>query len=57
AETIVTSIDRKTRMDTVFSMYRPDYVFHAAAYKHVPMMEDNPSGNSRIVFSSDGLII
>ena len=43
AETIVTSIDRKTRMDTVFSMYRPDYVFHAAAYKHVPMMEDNPS--------------
>ena len=43
AETIVTSIDRKTRMDTLFSMYRPDYVFHAAAYKHVPMMEDNPS--------------
>ena len=43
AETIVTSIDRKTRMDTVFCMYRPDYVFHAAAYKHVPMMEDNPS--------------
>ncbi len=43
AETIVTSIDRKTRMDTIFSMFRPDYVFHAAAYKHVPMMEDNPS--------------
>ncbi len=43
AETIVTSIDRVTRMDTVFRIYRPDYVFHAAAYKHVPMMEDNPS--------------
>ncbi|MBR1548011.1 MAG: polysaccharide biosynthesis protein [Prevotella sp.] len=43
AETVVTSIDRKTRMDTIFSQFRPDYVFHAAAYKHVPMMEDNPS--------------
>ena len=43
AVTIVTSISRKTRMDALFSRYRPDYVFHAAAYKHVPMMEDNPS--------------
>ena len=43
AETIVTSISRKTRMDTLFKRYKPDYVFHAAAYKHVPMMEDNPS--------------
>ena len=43
ALTIVTSISRKTRMDTLFRIYRPDYVFHAAAYKHVPMMEDNPS--------------
>ena len=43
ALTIVTSISRKTRMDTLFKRYRPDYVFHAAAYKHVPMMEDNPS--------------
>ena len=43
ALTIVTSINRKTRMDTLFRKYKPDYVFHAAAYKHVPMMEDNPS--------------
>ena len=43
AVTIVTSISRKTRMDTLFRKYKPDYVFHAAAYKHVPMMEDNPS--------------
>ena len=43
AETIVTSISRKTRMNALFAQYHPDYVFHAAAYKHVPMMEDNPS--------------
>jgi FlaA1/EpsC-like NDP-sugar epimerase len=43
AETVVTSIVNKTRMDEVFSTFHPDYVFHAAAYKHVPMMEDNPS--------------
>ena len=43
ADIIVTSIDRQTRMESVFSTFRPDYVFHAAAYKHVPMMEDNPS--------------
>ena len=42
-EVIVTSIRRCTRMDALFRKYRPDYVFHAAAYKHVPMMEDNPS--------------
>ena len=42
-ETVVTSISRVTRMDAVFKTFRPDYVFHAAAYKHVPMMEDNPS--------------
>ena len=42
-EVMVTSISRRTRMESVFSSFRPDYVFHAAAYKHVPMMEDNPS--------------
>ena len=43
AETIVTSISRANRMESIFHKYHPDYVFHAAAYKHVPMMEDNPS--------------
>ena len=43
SEVIVTSIDRQTRMEAVFAEFRPDYVFHAAAYKHVPMMEGNPS--------------
>ena len=42
-QTIVTSITNATRMEHIFSAYHPDYVFHAAAYKHVPMMEDNPS--------------
>ena len=43
ADVVVTSISRQRRMEAIFSTYRPDYVFHAAAYKHVPMMEDNPS--------------
>ena len=43
AETVVASIDRQTRMENIFESFRPEYVFHAAAYKHVPMMEDNPS--------------
>lgn len=43
AETVVTSICKQDRMESIFSSFRPDYVFHAAAYKHVPMMEDNPS--------------
>jgi FlaA1/EpsC-like NDP-sugar epimerase len=41
--TIVTSICNKSRMEAVFEKFSPEYVFHAAAYKHVPMMEDNPS--------------
>ena len=43
AHTLVASISNPTRMEAVFKVHRPDYVFHAAAYKHVPMMEDNPS--------------
>lgn len=42
AETIVTTICSKSRMEHIFKTYQPDYVFHAAAYKHVPMMENNP---------------
>ena len=41
--TIVSSIANKEHMERIFSTHRPDYVFHAAAYKHVPMMEDNPA--------------
>lgn len=41
-ETIVASITDKDQMEMIFSEHRPEYVFHAAAYKHVPMMEDNP---------------
>ena len=42
-ETVVTSICNEARMEDIFKRFKPDYVFHAAAYKHVPMMEDNPS--------------
>lgn len=42
AETIVADIADERMMERIFSEYRPKYVFHAAAYKHVPMMEDNP---------------
>ena len=41
--TIVASITNQTFMEDIFRRYKPDYVFHAAAYKHVPMMEDNPA--------------
>ena len=43
AHTVVTSICKESRMEEIFHDFQPDYVFHAAAYKHVPMMEDNPS--------------
>ncbi len=42
-ECIVADISNKTRMEDVFMKYKPQYIFHAAAYKHVPMMEDNVS--------------
>lgn len=43
SESIVASITNQELMEEIFKAGRPDYVFHAAAYKHVPMMEDNPS--------------
>lgn len=47
AKTIVSDICMKERMEEIFNKFRPDYVFHAAAYKHVPMMEDNPGESIR----------
>ncbi|MBO5991181.1 MAG: polysaccharide biosynthesis protein [Lentisphaeria bacterium] len=41
-ETVVSSITNASHMERLFATHRPHYVFHAAAYKHVPMMEDNP---------------
>lgn len=41
--TLVADIANQARMEEIFLAHKPDYVFHAAAYKHVPMMEDNPS--------------
>ena len=43
AFTIVASIGNQTHMEKIFAEHKPQYVFHAAAYKHVPMMEDNPA--------------
>jgi len=47
AHTIVASICEKDHMEAIFEQFKPQYVFHAAAYKHVPMMEDNPSESVR----------
>ena len=43
AKTLVANVTNKPRMESIFAEFRPEYVFHAAAYKHVPMMEDNVS--------------
>ena len=43
ARTLVANVTNKPRMESIFAEFRPEYVFHAAAYKHVPMMEDNVS--------------
>ena len=48
AETIVADISNATRMEAIFREYKPQYIFHAAAYKHVPMMEDNVSESIQI---------
>lgn len=48
AETIVADVSNLTRMDDIFREYKPQYIFHAAAYKHVPMMEDNVSESIQV---------
>lgn len=48
AETIVADISNLTRMEAIFKKHRPQYIFHAAAYKHVPMMEDNVSESIQV---------
>lgn len=51
AETIVADISNATRMEAIFHDYKPQYIFHAAAYKHVPMMEDNVSESIQVNIS------
>lgn len=48
AETIVADISNFSRLEMIFKKYRPQYIFHAAAYKHVPMMEDNVSESIQV---------
>jgi len=49
---IIGSIRDKKRLDYVFSQYKPGIVFHAAAHKHVPLMEFNPRKPSRTMYSA-----
>lgn len=48
AETIIADISNATRMEDIFREFKPQYIFHAAAYKHVPMMEDNVSESIQV---------
>lgn len=48
AETIIADISNSTRMEAIFREFKPQYIFHAAAYKHVPMMEDNVSESIQV---------
>lgn len=48
AETIIADISNATRMEAIFRKFKPQYIFHAAAYKHVPMMEDNVSESIQV---------
>lgn len=48
AETIIADISNASRMEDIFREFKPQYIFHAAAYKHVPMMEDNVSESIQI---------
>lgn len=48
AETIIADISNATRMEVIFKEFKPQYIFHAAAYKHVPMMEDNVSESIQV---------
>ena len=41
--TLIGSTYNETRVEQIFKRYKPDYVYHAAAYKHVPLMEDSPA--------------
>ena len=39
---MIGDVANEGRMRMLFKAFKPDYIFHAAAYKHVPLMEDNP---------------
>ncbi len=56
AETIIANVSNATRMETLFKEYCPQYIFHAAAYKHVPMMEDNVSESIQINVSGTRIL-
>ena len=48
AETIIADVSNPSRMEAIFKQFQPQYIFHAAAYKHVPMMEDNVSESIQV---------